>query len=131
MRPISEPQTTPREIRVTSKSIVFIHGMFVTPLYWEGWRDDFQARGYTCTAPAWPGRDKPIETLRANHPDPALGRLSLGDVVEHYVSHIRTLSEKPILIGHSMGGLIVQIMLQRDVAAAGGGTWCKPPPLGA
>ena len=112
---------------MTSNSIVFIHGMFVTPLCWEAWIDYFQTRGYTCAAPAWPGRDKPIETLRANHPDPQLGRLTLGDIVEHYASHIKTLGEKPILIGHSMGGLVVQILLQPDVAAAGVAIDSAPP----
>jgi alpha-beta hydrolase superfamily lysophospholipase len=46
-----------------SKTIVFIHGMYMTPLCWEHWLDYFQAKGYHCIAPAWPGRDKPIETL--------------------------------------------------------------------
>jgi pimeloyl-ACP methyl ester carboxylesterase len=112
---------------MTSKSVVFIHGMFMTPLCWEQWIQYFQTRGYTCTAPGWPGRDKPVETLRANHPDPELGKLTLVDVVEHCATHIKSLPEKPVLIGHSMGGLVVQLLLQRDIAAAGVAIHPAPP----
>jgi pimeloyl-ACP methyl ester carboxylesterase len=101
-----------------ARTIVFVHGMFMTALCWEGWLDCFQAYGYKCLAPNWPGRDRPIETLRKNHSDPQLGNLTLSDVVEHFAGTIRKLDEKPILIGHSMGGLVVQILLQRDLAAA-------------
>ena len=51
---------------MSTKNIVFIHGMFMTPLCWEHWITRFQAQGFTCTAPAWPGRDKPVEMLRAS-----------------------------------------------------------------
>ena len=74
---------------MTSKTIVFIHGMYMTPLCWEQWTHHFQAKGYDCIAPAWPGRDKPIETLRKNHPDPQLGTLTLRAVVEYLASTIQ------------------------------------------
>jgi pimeloyl-ACP methyl ester carboxylesterase len=112
---------------VKSKTIVFVHGMFMTPLGWEQWVNHFQAKGYKCIAPAWPGRDKPIATLRKNHPDPQLGKLTLSEVVEHLASTIKKLDETPILIGHSMGGLIVQILLQMDLAAAGVAIDSAPP----
>ena len=110
-----------------SKTIVFVHGMFMTPLCWEHWGDYFQAQGYKCITPAWPGRDQPVATLRKNHPDPQLGKLTLSAVVEHLTSTIKTLDETPILIGHSMGGLIVQILLQMDLAAAGVAIDSAPP----
>jgi pimeloyl-ACP methyl ester carboxylesterase len=111
----------------SARTIAFIHGMFMTPLCWEDWIPYFQAKGYACLAPAWPGRDQPIETLRANHPDPQLGRLTLSRVVQHMGSTIRNLSEKPILIGHSMGGLVVQLLLQQDLGAAGVAIDSAPP----
>jgi len=110
-----------------SKNIIFIHGMFMTPLCWEHWLPYFQDKGYNCTAPAWPGRDKPIETLRANHPDPQLGKLNLTAVVEHLAAQIKKLDDKPILIGHSMGGLAVQLLLQRGLAVAGVAIDSAPP----
>ncbi len=110
-----------------SKTIVFIHGMFVTPACWETWTGYYRAKGYRCLAPAWPGRDQPVETLRNNHPDPQLSKLTLEDVVEYYAGIIENLDEKPILIGHSMGGLIVQLLLQRDLAIAGIAIDSAPP----
>lgn len=104
---------------MSTKTIVFIHGMYMTPLCWDGWVERFRAKGYRCLAPAWPGRDQPIETLRKNHPDLELGKLTLQGVLEHLASTIRALDEKPILIGHSMGGLATQLLLQQDLAAAG------------
>jgi len=101
--------------------------MYMTPLCWEQWVDRFQARGYICLAPAWPGRDKPVEILRKKHPDPELGKLTLTDVVEHLANTIEKLDDRPILIGHSMGGLAVQLLLQRDIAAAGVAISSAPP----
>ncbi len=110
-----------------SKTIVFIHGMFATRLCWEQWISRYQAKGYQCVAPAWPGRDIPVDALRKKHPDSQLGKLVLAEVVEHYANSIAKLDEKPILIGHSMGGLITQILLQKGLAAAGIAIDSTPP----
>jgi len=103
---------------MNARTVVFVHGMYMTPLCWEQWVDSYQTKGYTCLAPAWPGRDQPVDILRINHPDPQLGQLTLSRVVEHFISIIQALDEKPVIIGHSMGGLVVQILLQRELAAA-------------
>jgi pimeloyl-ACP methyl ester carboxylesterase len=102
-----------------SKTIVLIHGMFMTPLCWEKWIPYNEAKGYRVFAPAWPGRDRPVDELRKLHPDPELAKLKLNHVVDHLETFIVSLDEKPAIIGHSMGGLAVQILLQRDVAVAG------------
>jgi pimeloyl-ACP methyl ester carboxylesterase len=112
---------------VPSKTILFIHGMYMTPLCWEHWLDYFEAKGYQCIAPAWPERDKPVRELRKNHPDPLLGHLTLSRVIEHYADLIHMLEEKPILIGHSMGALVVQVLLQRYEAIAGVAIDSAPP----
>ena len=109
------------------KDIVFIHGMFMTPLCWENWTAYYASKGYHCIAPAWPGRDKPIDAQRSAHPDPELGQLKLRDVVDTMASAIKDLGSKPVLIGHSMGGLVVQLLLQRDLAAAGVAIDPAPP----
>ena len=110
-----------------SRNIVFIHGMFMTPLCWEKWTDYFALKGYQCTAPAWPGRDQPIETQRKKHPDAELGRLNLRDVLARMESVIKEMHPRPILIGHSMGGLVVQLLLQKDLAVAGVAIDPAPP----
>jgi pimeloyl-ACP methyl ester carboxylesterase len=110
-----------------ARTIVFIHGMYMNSLCWEKWIAYFQAKGYRCFAPDWPGRDKPVDVLRKDHPDAQLGLLTLSGVLNHYADTIRTLDEKPILIGHSMGGLAVQLLLQQDLAAAGVALDPAPP----
>jgi pimeloyl-ACP methyl ester carboxylesterase len=110
-----------------SKTIVFIHGMYMIPLSWENWIPYFEDKGYTCYAPAWPGRDQPIEILRQKCLAPELSQLGLKDVTGSITEFIQTLPEKPILIGHSMGGLVVQLLLQKDLAAAGVAIDSAPP----
>ncbi|HEY3312918.1 MAG TPA: alpha/beta hydrolase [Anaerolineales bacterium] len=110
-----------------ARTIVFIHGMYMTPLCWEQWVDYFQQKGFECVAPAWPGRDKPVSELRESQPDPQLGKLTLSAVVEAMAGSTKSLKEKPILIGHSMGGLVVQLLLQGNLAAAGVAIDSAPP----
>src|SRR5436190_12216455 len=110
-----------------AQTIVLIHGMFMTPLCWEKWIPHYESKDYKVIAPAWPGRDKSVEELRKAHPDSELAKLKLGDVVEHVANVIKGLDEKPAIIGHSMGGLVVQLLLQRDVAVAGVAIDPAPP----
>lgn len=110
-----------------AETVVFIHGMYMNSLCWEHWVAHFQAKGYPCLAPDWPGRSQPIEVLRKKPPDPQLGQLTLSRVLDHFADVIQSLGEKPIIIGHSMGGLVVQLLLQRNLAAAGIAIDSAPP----
>jgi pimeloyl-ACP methyl ester carboxylesterase len=112
---------------MNTRTIVFIHGMYMNSLCWEKWKDRYQSKGYTCLAPDWPGRNRTVQELRERHPDPQLGKLTLSMVVGHYVDFIKTLDEKPILIGHSMGGLVAQLLLQKDLAGAAVAIDSAPP----
>ena len=78
----------------------------------------FGSRGYTCVAPAWPFLDHSVEDLR-RAPDPRFGKLGIGEIVDNYASIIRELDAPPILVGHSFGGLFVQLLLDRGLGAAG------------
>jgi pimeloyl-ACP methyl ester carboxylesterase len=75
-------------------------------LCWENWISYFESNGYHCLAPAWPGHDKSVDSLRKQEHDPQLAILSLKNVIRQYSDVIHSLPEKPILIGHSMGGCI-------------------------
>jgi pimeloyl-ACP methyl ester carboxylesterase len=106
------------EISPTPRTVAFIHGSFVTRHCWDAWVARFESRGYRCTAIAYPGRTQSVAELRAKRDDPFLRRLTLEAVIEHHVQALRALPEKPIIIGHSFGGLLTQLMLQRDLGAA-------------
>lgn len=101
-----------------SKTIVLIHGAWLTPLSWGRFKRRFEAAGYNVVAPPWPHEDMPIEQLRGR-PSSELKKLTVGKLVDHYEAAIRALPEAPILMGHSYGGLIVQKLLDRGLGVAG------------
>ena len=101
----------------TPKTIVLIHGLWMTPCSWRLFRDFYEARGYRVLAPPWPRLHARVEEVR-REPD-VLAGLGVREIAEHYEAVIRTLEDSPILIGHSFGGLIVQMLLDRGLGAAG------------
>ncbi|MGC4042006.1 MAG: alpha/beta hydrolase [Flavobacterium sp.] len=101
-----------------SKTILFITGAFVSNTIWEEWRAYFENRGYNTIAPPWPYKDASVEILRKRHPDPDVASIRLNQLVAHYEAAAKSLPEKPIIIGHSIGGLVGQILMQSGVAAS-------------
>jgi len=97
--------------------VVLIHGLWMTPSSWDAWADRFRAAGHEVIVPAWPGVIDDVEAMRA---DPsALNGLRIRTVVDHYARIIEALPRQPILIGHSFGGLMVQLLLDRGYGVAG------------
>ncbi|MFL5607021.1 MAG: alpha/beta hydrolase [Gemmatimonadaceae bacterium] len=98
-------------------TIVLIHGLWMTSLSWEKWTAHYQQRGYKVIARSWPGLDGDIDELRR---DPsAIAGLGITEIVDHYEAVIRELDRPPIIMGHSFGGLMTQILLDRGLGAAG------------
>jgi pimeloyl-ACP methyl ester carboxylesterase len=98
-------------------AIVLIHGLWMTSLCWEHWIARYTSKGYGVIARSWPGMDGDIEALRR---DPsAIAGLGVTEVVDHYEGIIRGLDRPPIVMGHSFGGLMAQILLDRGLGAAG------------
>ena len=97
--------------------IVFIHGMFLTPKCWDQWIAFFEGAGFECCAPAWPLHDGEPAELRANVPA-ALGELTLEDLHEYYRLQLAGEVEQPIVIGHSLGGLLAQKLLADGLVRA-------------
>jgi pimeloyl-ACP methyl ester carboxylesterase len=112
---------------MSSKTVLFVHGLFMSYNSWNSWTKYFEARGYRAISVSWPGRDKPVQQLRAEHPNPDLGHCTLSQVIEHHVKVIESLDEAPIIIGHSLGGLITQLLLNRGLGAAGVAIDSAPP----
>jgi non-heme chloroperoxidase len=96
--------------------VVFVHGLWLLPSSWDGWRKLFEDNGYITLAPGWPDDPRTREQAYAN-PGVFAGK-SVQDVTDHYLAVISELNTKPAVIGHSFGGLIVQKIADEGAAAA-------------
>ncbi|HEX3814429.1 MAG TPA: alpha/beta fold hydrolase [Mycobacteriales bacterium] len=96
--------------------VLFIHGLWLHATSWDPWREVFATAGYAASAPGWPGDPASVQEARDN-PE-AMADHGIDDVVEHYAKIIADLPAKPILIGHSFGGMIAQKLLGQDLAVA-------------
>jgi len=109
-----------------ARTIVFIHGAWVSVTCWDKFVGFFEGKGYKCIAPAWPYKDQHAAQLRKN-PPAGLAGLGIKEIVGHYSGIIKGLEERPILIGHSFGGLFVQMLLDQGLGAAGVAIDSAPP----
>jgi pimeloyl-ACP methyl ester carboxylesterase len=103
--------------RMALDTIVLVHGFWVTPRSWEHWIDHYERKGYTVLAPAYPGFEIEVEALNED-PSP-IERVTVPAIIEHLESVVAKLDKPPILIGHSAGGVFVQILLDHGYGAAG------------
>ncbi len=97
------------------KPVIFIHGLWLHADSWSPWVDAFREAGYVSTAPGWPGDSGTVEETR-ERPEDVAGH-GIDDIVSHYTGIIAGLGTKPIVIGHSFGGLIAQRLLGEGHAA--------------
>jgi pimeloyl-ACP methyl ester carboxylesterase len=117
MTSISERET--REIEEANASgntpVVFIHGLWLLPSSWANWVDFFKQAGYAPLTPDWPDDPETVEEARAN-PD-VFAKKTLGQVADHTTEVINALEKKPVVMGHSTGGLLAQILAGRGLSA--------------
>jgi pimeloyl-ACP methyl ester carboxylesterase len=109
-----------------SKTIILIHGAWVTPKCWDNFKSYFEKRGYKVLTPAWPGKERSIEDQRKS-PDQALANIGLKELVNYHAKIVQAENEPPILIGHGFGGFIVQALLCRGLGKAGIAIDSAPP----
>ncbi len=109
-----------------TRELLFVHGMFMNPMSWSSWVKYFEAEGYRCHTLAWPGHDGEPRELRKAPPE-VLRTLKLGDVVQKHRELIDGLGEKPFVVGHSVGGLISQILLNEGRVRAAVALDSAPP----
>ncbi|MEO3853669.1 alpha/beta hydrolase [Acrocarpospora sp. B8E8] len=100
----------------TTTPVIFIHGLWLHATSWSSWAELFTTAGYAPAAPGWPGDGETVKISR-NEPG-SIANHGIDDVVAHYTKIINALDVKPILIGHSFGGMIAQKLLGQDLAAA-------------
>lgn len=112
----------------STKTIVLVHGLFVNQKSWSDWKRFFEQKGYTVHTPANPSHEGEPSDLRKSVPA-SLNKVDFKDVVMNIANFIDTLPEKPILIGHSLGGLTVQKLLSMGKGVAGV-TIDGAPPVG-
>ena len=118
MASISERES--REIEAANASgstpVVFIHGLWLLPSSWANWADFFKQAGYAPLTPDWPDDPETVEQARAN-PD-VLAKKTLKQVADHTTDVIDSLDKKPVLMGHSTGGLLAQMLAGQGRSAA-------------
>jgi non-heme chloroperoxidase len=95
--------------------VVFVHGLWLLSSSWQRWRELFEGNGYTTLAPGWPDDPATVEEAKA-HPE-VFAHKMVQAVTDHYLAAISRLQKKPVVIGHSFGGLIVQKIAGEGVAA--------------
>jgi pimeloyl-ACP methyl ester carboxylesterase len=115
---ISERES--KQVEAANKSgkppVLFIHGLWLLPSSWDNWVKFFEKNGYAGLTPDWPDDPETVEQARAN-PD-VFAKKTLGQVADHVTEVIGQLQEKPVVIGHSTGGLLAQILAGRGLSTA-------------
>jgi pimeloyl-ACP methyl ester carboxylesterase len=96
--------------------VVFVHGLWLLPTSWDRWRPVFEKAGFTTLAPGWPDDPNTVDEAKA-HPE-VFAHKTVGQIADHFEDVVRKLAKKPVLIGHSFGGLLAQILAGRGVADA-------------
>src|SRR6476659_5619744 len=96
--------------------VVFIHGLWLLPSSWDRWATVFDEAGYASLTPGWPDDPEPVAEANA-HPE-VFAHKTVGQVADHYEHVIGGLTKKPVVIGHSFGGLLTQILAGRGLAVA-------------
>jgi pimeloyl-ACP methyl ester carboxylesterase len=105
--------------------LMFIHGAWLSSGSWENFSEYFAHRGFDVSAPEWPRKHGDVEELREATDD--IKGLGLTEIVDHYEEQIDALDGPPVLIGHSFGGLIVELLLDRGLGRAGVAMSPAPP----
>jgi non-heme chloroperoxidase len=110
-----EAQQVARANATGRPPVVFVHGLWLLPSSWDRWAALFEEAGYTALTPGWP--DDPETVGEANaHPE-VMAHKTVGQVADHFADVVRGLAKKPVIIGHSFGGLLAQILAGRGLSA--------------
>jgi non-heme chloroperoxidase len=110
-----EREQIERANATTATPVVFIHGLWLLPSSWDPWAGLFEEAGYVALTPDWPDDPESIEVARAE-PE-VLAHKTLKQVADHTTQVISGLDKKPVIIGHSTGGLLAEMLAGQGLAA--------------
>ena len=105
--------------------LMMIHGAWLTARSWENYAEYFGKRGFAVSAPEWPRKRGDVQEIREHAEDSA--GLGVQEIVDHYEGLIQASDQPPVLIGHSYGGLFVELLLDRGLGRAGVAMSAAPP----
>lgn len=112
----SELEEVARANESGKQPVVFVHGLWLLDSSWDRWAAFFEEAGYAAVTPGWPGDPASVEQAR-EHPE-VFANKSVGDIAAYQQQIVERLDRKPAIIGHSFGGLLVQILAGRGLSAA-------------
>ena len=101
----------------TPETIVLVHGLWMTPRSWEHWVTYYEEQGHTVLTPGYPGFEIEVEGLREN--PQAIADLTVPETVDHLAAVVEGVGTPPIIMGHSFGGTLTQLLLARGLGSAG------------
>ena len=95
---------------------MFVHGLWLLPTSWEPWVSLFEGAGFSAVTAGWP--DDPLTVAEARaHPEVFAGK-TIGRIASHIEDVVRRLKKKPVVVGHSFGGMLTQIVAGHGLSAA-------------
>lgn len=105
--------------------LMLVHGAWLSSGSWDNFAGFFRDRGFDVSAPEWPRKEGEVAELREASED--IKGLGITEIVDHYASEIEALDQPPVLVGHSFGGLFVELLLDRGLGRAGVALSPAPP----
>ncbi|MGK5553218.1 alpha/beta hydrolase [Actinomadura kijaniata] len=96
--------------------VVFVHGLWLLPSSWDRWATVFAEAGFAPVTPGWP--DDPETVAEAKEHPEVFAHKTVGQVADHFADLISRLDRTPVVVGHSFGGLLAQILAGRGLSAA-------------
>ncbi len=95
-------------MRTKPVPLLLQHGAWHGAWCWDNWLTHFSGLGYEVHAISLPGHG--LSPLGKSH----INRYTLGDYAEILAEVVDGITPRPAVIGHSMGGAILQRLLERQ-----------------
>jgi len=96
--------------------VVFVHGLWLLPSSWENWASLFEQEGFVTLTPGWP--DDPATVAEARQHPEVFADKGISKIADYEQAIIRRLRRRPVIVGHSFGGLLTMILAGRGLAQA-------------